>query len=34
MKRLIGLMLLAVALACAQEPEMFAWWDRPISPET
>jgi len=31
MKRLIGLMLLTVALACAQEPEMFAWWDRPIA---
>jgi Spy/CpxP family protein refolding chaperone len=31
MKRLIGLMLLTVALTYAQEPEMFAWWDRPIA---
>ncbi len=31
MKRLILLLVVAVAFAMAQAPEDFPWWDRPIA---
>jgi Spy/CpxP family protein refolding chaperone len=31
MKRLIVLLVLLVPVATAQEPDAFAWWDRPIA---